>query len=651
MISRLPVQLILCLILCFPTGSPVGDGESGKSGRDSLLPLLISANRREREEACLLFRAGLDAPSAEKLVVTLPDLSPALRKAVVEQLGVGGPWIPGVVAAIRRGGKVAAQAQTVLLLALRKRPLPDESSPNVGAADLFSDGVTLDFRGAWPGPVPLGELLDRINLLTGPTRPIVLSPELAARIAPVNKSPCSGPAPMVVDLLLAERGLGLKLLDTIALVVPGETGCFELDRENPEFDTLLVKKIVQALSLPEAGKGVAAVRREAMRALSWLEIPGLFEGAFRNARAGDREDSLAYLLSGGAAGRLADRLVLREETEAVAALISAWDAAGTGPRRRTLARILSRLPEQLTRRGLTHLSHPSEDVRLLFGADEDDATFAKKFGDRFSGALVGRAALLRAALSRLARSAAVRKSLLETIPAAGNLDVSTVALADRCLESAAGFLDDEELARLVPLIPSSLPGALGAVARLGGEACRETLIGELCKGNGRNPIVLFRALEEIGHRQGTCPLAAAAGCIDGMPALTRAAFLLAFEGNPEFRAAAAGTLMEAISSGGEDAFLAAGLFALAPANRLVSYTESCLSGMVGGSGEIPPPLWDSFVRSALHSITSDCTVATGMRLGLKKILGSSIDPLLERALNTLGRIAKADSFIVDMRMF
>jgi hypothetical protein len=649
--AELILWLILCVILCLPTGRPAGDDESGKGRLERLFPLLLSASRLEREDAALLFRAGLDSSSAEDLVVAMPGLPPALRKTLEELLGAGGPWIPGVAAAARRGGEAAAQAQAILLLALRKRPLADESSSSVGVADLFVDGVTLDFRGAWPGPVPLGELLDRINLLTGPSRPIVLSPELAGPVAPVKEKPCSGPAPMVVDLLLAERGLGLKLLDTVALVVPGENGCFELDRENPEFDALLVKKVVLALSLPEAGGGGVAVRREALRALSWLEIPGFFEGAFRNVRAGDRGDCLAYLLSGGSAGRLADRLAVRKEAETTAVLINAWEAAEAGPRKRTLARVLSRLPGELTCRALTLLPDPSADVRLLFGGDEDDASFARFFGDRFFGVDVGRAALLRAALPRLGRSAAVRDSVLEAIAAARSLDVSTAAIADRCVDSAAAFLDDEKLARLVSRVPPFLPGAIEAAARLGGVECREALIEELCKGTGRDPIALIRALEKIARRQGTSPLAAAAGRMDGMSGLTRAAFLLVFEENVEFRAAAAETIVETMAAGGDDVSLAAGILALAPASRLVGYTESHLRSAADGSGEISPRLWNSFALSALRSIASDRIAADGMRKGLKKVLGSSIDPLLERVLNTLHRIAKVDSFVIDMRFF
>jgi hypothetical protein len=306
------------LILAFLLGAPCAAGRSGAAGAEasaaipsrgapvavrqepphgieddleSLIAPLASRDNLTRKKGVRRFRRIVDAAAAERLVGLLPELEPAYRKALADALGSGGPWMPGVLRAVERGGAAGAAACSIVHSALAMRALKDDPPPVLDALSIFGEGAGFAFPGTWPRSVPLDELLDWINFLAVPTHPLVLSPDLGVDAAgglAVGRTPVSGPAPVVMDLLLMERGLGVRLLETVTLVSRDGRGFRELDARGQDFDRVLLERILRSLS----GTRDAACRRAALRALACLDPPGFFEGYLEEIRSGSRGDCL-----------------------------------------------------------------------------------------------------------------------------------------------------------------------------------------------------------------------------------------------------------------------------------------------------------------------------------------------------------------------
>jgi len=642
--------------------------DDGRAAADlhSLIDSLVSADRLERERGARRFREAVDSEAAEELVRLLPGADLARRKAVMDALGAGGPWMPGVLRAAGQGGAAGTAAGSILRAALAARPLNDDPPPLLGGLPIFGKSVDLSFPGTWPRAVFLDELLDWINFLAGPTHPLVLSPDLgggAARSLAVHRSPVSGPAPMAIDLLLMERGLGVIFLQTVTLVTPGGQSSDDLSAHGQEYDRMLLDRIIAVLSAAPDGP----CRRAALQALAWLDPPGFFEGYLEDLRTGGRGDCLDYLLTAGASVRLAVRLGLDKDRQTAAHLLSLWDGEPDGTRRRALARLLLLCPAGILSGAFEEVAGASDGARMLFctaGVGEDFlAAFRRAIEE-------GGDEEMRAALQACARllpvSNDLRAAFLAGTRGLGPVRRPAAALVDRCLAAMGPWLEDETLAGLVeaarPLDPIpagslretgsgpdltaalSLKGVLEAAARFGGRRCLDAVM-ERLRSDGAEKLQAVLALRRMAGRLDVDILQLAESDGAGLPADCGDALVLAFSRDTARRGEAAQRIFEGIAVGEE----AVALVSFAGAAEIAEHAKVLLGCAEAGETGFPPGLRAALIRSPL--IARDALAANMIRLELSGLLAEGLDPILDRALWTIASSDQLGAYTVEIRLF
>ncbi len=626
---------------------------SGTRGTDSELDLdrLVSDDRRVREASAAHLRSVLTSRTAESLVGRFESFSPALRGALISLLGKGGPWMPGVVRALGRSDGAKPFVRRILHAALLTRPRSDDPLPLLDELQIFGEGVDLRPRGTWPGAVGLGEFLDWINFEANPSHHFVLDPCLAEReIAPIERPPPAGPARMVIDFVLGQRGLGVRRLETVLLVTEGGRSCHGLSAHDEEYDLILVDRIVDTLA---ARPRSAASRKSSIEALAALGIPGLFDGYLtENAeRAGrrERDDGLDYLLTSAPLGRCAMRMDAAGDESAVVALLQAFDETGPGPRMRALIRLVRLLTEDLRGRAFSVVGSPSVLLRALCDTnwnDEERLAFVSQHLQ--SPESTKRQAALHAALPRLHRSPSLAKALLHGVSQWDGVDPRTEALLDRCVAAMGAQCGDDDLARLIRG-RSGVRGAIEAAAIGGGSSCLAAMIEELSQGGDRS-LSLVEAIRSVCERLKIDPLEVVLSFESPLPRVAAAGLQLACAADRSVCVSAAAVLVDEIVTGGRFLKEAVQLLSLAKAGSIDEDLAPLLDAVSAGRIGWPRGLSEAIIRSALDASRDDSTAAARLRLSLKEPPGGAIDPLLDRALKNLSAARKIGSFTIDLRI-
>jgi len=587
---------------------------------------------------------------AERLVSRLDTFSPALGSALIGVMGNGGPWMPGVVRALEAPGETKASVRRILRAALMSRPRADEPLPLLDELQIFGDGVDLHFPGTWPRAVGLREFLDRVNFVAAPSHHFVLDPCLADDdIPPIDCAPPAGPAHMVIDFVLMERGLGVRRFETVLLVTRDGGSCHGLSAHDEEFDRDLLDRIIDALADRPA---TAPSRRCAIQALAALGIPGFFDGYLNGLLEGPqtaRDECLDYLLSGSVLRRFSVRLGAAREESAAAELLRALDRVSAGPSQRALIRAVRLLPDDCRRRALAAVDGPSDLVRALCESGWDDEERSAFVRDRLlSDDSAMRTAALHAALPVLHRSARVSETLLHVAARADRYDRRTGALLDRCIAAVGDRCGDEELARLIRA-QAGVRGALSIAAVRGGKSCLAAITESLARG-GDGCLALADALGELCDRLGLDPLEAVSSVGPSLPRIVAAGLELAHGPDHEARRAAAAELVEEIVNRGPFRNAAVRFICHAGADSIDDDLEPFFAALSRGRIDWPRGLRSAVIRSALDASRDDSTAAARLRLSLKDRFGSALDPLLDRALKNLSQARKLGSYRIDVRI-
>lgn len=627
---------LVLLAILIPAQSAGGHDEADLDaarfdGLFDLLPTLVSEDDRERLVAAARFREKLDAESACELVLRLDRFDLPLRAAVIDVLSGGGPWMPGVLDALRRDPKTLDHARIIIRGALGQRPVDEDPPPLLDAMRVFPEGLRLDFMGTWPGPVPLADFLDHVNFTVRPACAFALSPELAGK-AVVYERPLSGPAQVVLDFELQQRGLGLRLLESAVLVTPEGGGSRDLAASEQEFDTVLLDRIIDVIADPGADRRKL---QAAMRALACLDPPGFFEGYYRLLRAssrvrdgsrGDPSTALDYLFSAGPCFRLATRLGMDRDAGIAAFLMCTWEDAPQGSRRKELARLILLLPADLREEALARKEAGGEAAELLFRGSwgEEDPT-GRITACLQSGDEMLESAAMRAAALLLPHRPRLHRELIAVFADIAEISVAAAADLDRCLVILGESGGDELLAGLfhdgaLPAAEGRLPrGAYEAAAAFGKHRCRDALAQRLEKeslsGAERRDSLL--AVREIDRRLKRDPVAVDENGI-----------------------------REALLEGGDEAIPAAALLAFCAPERIVDIAGPALKA-AGGSP--PGYLRAALIEAAVRLNRLNRTASERIRLDLKNYLRPSMDPVLNRALRTLAETDYRRSYRLEIR--
>jgi len=641
---------------------PSGSDEDLEPERlDALLHQLSAASLEARRRGATRLLKLLTPALAERIVARMPELSPVLQRALLHILGTGGPWMTGIVRGLCGTPAAADHAAAILARALQNRPLKPIQPASWSPIALFPPGMAFRFPGTWPRTYRLDELLDEINFWMAPAFPFVLSPELddgARSEWHVDRAPPSGPASMVVDWILMERGLGMEILETVTLVVPGgpryrEALLLDSDRED---DRLVLARAIGVLRDPASS---GTTRRSARRALATLDIPGLFDGALEELKGARPDGTLDYLLVAGATRRAALRLGVTTDVDAAVRLIEAFERQPPGAERWALIRLLTLLPGSLRDRALAGRAWTSPQTLLLFGSARDTpaAGAAEICGFLSDPDPKVRQGALAAARRRLANDASLREVLFEAM-AALLADPSRAVRhrAERCLMVLGGLEGDERLSALLDRLQTCEdrrawhnPGLWDAVASWGARGCLRKIVSAL-----GDPLLWevksLQAYERICRRLAINP----AVYIDALALapLCRLASTMAFSASKQDRRAAFRELMCAAVAPVESRTKVLGAFAMAPADLLAEFLDPRFIELQGADGALPQALRRAVLSSALRSCRDDSSGVSvaGLRLALGRVLGQELDPLLDRALMNITRLEKKGTYILDVRL-
>lgn len=567
--------------------------------------------------------------------------------------------MPGVVRALDRSSSVKPFVGRILRTALLNRPRGDDPLPLLDELQIFGIGVDLRWRGTWPGAVSVDQFLDRINFEANPSHLFVLDPSLAeGEIPPIERPPPAGPARMVIDFVLGERGLGVRRLETVLLVTEGGRSCHGLSAHDEEFDRILVDRIVDRLASQPA---TAASRKAAIGALAALGIPGLFDGYLRelcgtdrapgaeNAERDERYDFLDYLLTCAPLRRCAVRMEAAGNGSAIAALLPSFDEPLGVARRGALTRFMRLLPEDSRMRAFAAVDSPGLLTRALCGSDWDDEerlSFVRRH--LRSPESTTRRAALHAALDRLHSSPPLARALLHEVSQWDGVDLTTEALLDRCVAAMGAQCGDDDLARLIRG-RAGVQGAIEGAAIRGVAACVTAMIEQLARADGRS-LCLVEAIGSVCERLQIDPLEVVSFSKIPLPRVATAGLELVHGADRAVRRSAAALLVEEIVSQGSFRDAAVGLLSLTEAATLVDDLSPLLDTVAAGIIEWPRGLTEAIIHSALAASRDDSTAAARLRLSLKERPGLTIDPLLDRALKNLGEARKIGSFTIDVRI-
>jgi hypothetical protein len=468
---------------------------------------------------------------------------------------------------------------------------------------------------------------------------------------------------MAIDLVLMERGLGVRFLETVTLVTPEGASCSDLSAHSQEFDRVLLDRIIETLA-----DRSSAGRRQALQALAWLDPPGFFEGYVQELRSGGTGDCLDYLLTAGASVRLAARLGLDEDHLTAARLIALWQDEPQGARRRALTRLLLLCPDALRAKALEAIETGSDEARLLFSGIVEIGEFIAAFQRSFAeGSAASRCAALQACLPLLPLSAELRAALLGAVRKPGPAERSTVALVDHCLAVMGPWIEDGDLAVLVGSarrsapIPAgslqesgsgsvspayiSLKGVLEVAGRQGGRQSLEAVRSRLQK-DGAEKLQALLAIRSMARRLEIDLLESSARAgSSGLSPACEAALLLALSDDGERRSVAAGLLFEEVAAGRAEA----DLVSLAGAAEICEHFRILLSPAASGDAAIPPDLRAALIRSPL--LRRDALDANMIRLELGALLGDKMDPILDRALWATASVDEPGAYTVEIRLF
>jgi len=648
--GRLHLALFFILL---PILVPVLPGTQGADG-EFRLDQLLSDDRGVREACVAHLRSQLTPNMAESLLGRFESLSPARRGALIGLLAKGGPWMPGVVRALGRDEGLKSPVGRILNTALLNRPRSDDPLPLLDELQIFGEGVGLRPRGTWPGAVGLGEFLDRINFDANPSHHFVLDPCLADRkIAPLEEAPPPGPAPMVIDFVLGERGLGVRRLETVLLVTEGGRSCHGLSAHDEEYDQILVDRIVDTLSARPLS---AAARRSAFAALAALGIPGFFDGFFGELKKsahgvrGEGADCFDYLLTAATLRRCARGIDVDGDASRAAAFVRALDETDSMARKRSLIRLVRILPEDSRGRALSAIESPSALLSALCESDWTDAErLAFVTGHLRSAESPARRAALHAALGQLHRSDALCGVLLREVPQWDRADPATGALLDRCVAAMGARCGDDGLARLIRRQGAGNQGAVEAASICGGSSCLAALIERLAKAEGRT-LSTIESIRSICKRLELDPFDSVSSLESPLRPVVAAGLELACGTGRSARRSATALLVDEIITGGPCRDEAVELLSLAEVESIGADLAPLLDAVSDGRIEWPRPLGAAIVGSALRASRDNSMAAATLRYSLKNHPRWTIDPLLDRALKNLSAATKIGSFTIDLRI-
>lgn len=644
--------LFLCLCwasagFVFPGGMQAAEKVEDRDPFDNLLPRLVSPEATIRRDAVQTLKASLDSRSAARLLETLPGRASGVRRAVRETLASGGPWMPGILNALGRGGAVAGEARSILEAALRKRPGEDEPLRGMISIDFFEKDAGLVFSGPWPGPVPLDFVLQRINEAAGPACPFVLSPCLAGGGQSglmLLREPLSGPAEMVLDLILMEQGLGIEMLETVVLVTRRGGSCDSLSPGEQKFDNRLLDEIMAIY----AGSAQSGTRQAALNALAWLDPPGFFHGFLRDFRRDCGGGCLDYLLFGRASARFALALGLDNDSAGVAALIRAFSGEKDLHRREALRRTILLISGDLRRKALVEQCSDLWTARLLLGPiDPGNPAEAMAAAARIDDLLRGgdpdsQRSGLRAALRHLPENGEVEAAVCTFLQERPQLDGVNAVLADRCLRKMGARGDDSDLARLLRTMPLKR-GLLEMAAVRGGKECLAAILA-LLREAGDESFFAVTAGCAIAERLGPLDPERVGMALDAMTEVNRAGFLLSTGATAFSLEETAAPLLRALRRGDVEADRAAAMLSFLPAGRIVSLLDPVLLALEEENGSAGTRLMTRRLRGTL--IRCATSRAHGQSLSASRVrvdLGAASsgigeDRLLDHAL----RIAEGD---------
>ncbi len=618
---------------------------------------LLSQDAALREKEARRFKEllgkapGENRAGAEEILARLPAFPSGVRIELRGQLALGGPWMPGVLNALNRGGKTAREAASILRTSLEHRALKKIPPPRFGTFRLFGESVGFDFRGTWPGSVPLDLFLDRVNAHADPVYPFVLSPELGREASlkmALTEPPPSGPAPMVVDFVLMERGLGVMLLESVALVTRDGKACSKLSSEDQEYDAFLLDKIIRSCS----GTGSRSrERRTAVRALAHLDIPGFFEGYFLRFLCGDRTASLDYLLAGRNKARLAARLGAEEDAASALLFFDAWLKEKPGFRKEALFELILQIDPDLRDGVLDNMPAAAGPAGVLFRSiREESGSVADILALVEKGSGEGLRTGLIAAHHVLIRSERVREALIARILKGDFPDQAAAALMDRCLVRMGRILGDDGIAPLLTADRAVIQkGIFETAERFGGEKCLDAIVALLGR-KGAETSDALRALLGICERLGIDP-EMIIGDESKLTEISRAGLILAAGRDKKIRRPAADVLVGRMRKKSGDDGVCLDMLSLENRGRIADYLEPWLRECRGRGELIPPQARKAVIRSAVISSRFDPTASARIVLTLNEILGTNMDPQLDQALKTVSDTFQVGSWRIEMRFF
>jgi len=323
------IIVLISLLLLYPSFAQINDDEFEG------IPLtnLVNDDPAKRARAGKEIRSKLIFTNVHLLLSKMDDMPYSISKAVKEILASGGSWNMALIEALGSGDeKAAGNAYEILVASAGYRPIcnefPSPDQMETSPIDPFGngavgEGVALYFPGIWPESVNIIDLLDSINENAAPTFPFVLSPRLAIDTGlNLADKPIEGPAPLVIDRLLGPLLLGVTYLESVALVEEKRSSVLNQFHTNRKEDKVLLTIVLDVLSDKDAAK---EVKSAAMRALAYLDLPGIFEGCYQSLSEKFNMDWASFLLHGPSLGRLRTRLAEDRDIQKITTLFRIYD--------------------------------------------------------------------------------------------------------------------------------------------------------------------------------------------------------------------------------------------------------------------------------------------------------------------------------------